>query len=158
MSPSEALHYEVIQHVLVRVCVCALGLVLEILCEFARCLVTASCARGALLRAREGRTCGRGALPEMRSHPVVPSTSRLACLLLGLSGKIPGVPLFHWWRAMASKWIIHGRNCADTVPSNMGTLGLEDGRDPELFIPLLLELRWASPLLPWSSSCVGRSV
>ena len=25
----------------------------------------------------------------------------------------------HWWRAMASNWIIHGRNCADTVPSNV---------------------------------------
>ena len=25
----------------------------------------------------------------------------------------------------------------DTVPLNMGTLGLEDGRDAELFIPLL---------------------
>ena len=22
----------------------------------------------------------------------------------------------HWWRAMASNWIMHGRNCADTVP------------------------------------------
>ena len=42
----------------------------------------------------------------------------------------------HWWRAMASNWIIHGRNCADTVPSNVGTLGLEDGRDIELLIPL----------------------
>ena len=29
-----------------------------------------------------------------RRHPVVSSTSRLACLLLGLSAKIPGVPLF----------------------------------------------------------------
>ena len=64
----------------------------------------------------------------------------------------------HWWCAMASNWIIHRRNCADTVPSKMGTLGLEDGRDAELFIPLLLELRWASPLSPWSSSCVGRSL
>ena len=33
---------------------------------------------------------------------------------------------------MASNWIIHGRNCADTVPSNIGTLGLEDRRYAEL--------------------------
>ena len=30
MSLSEALHYEVVQHVLVRVCICTLGQVLEI--------------------------------------------------------------------------------------------------------------------------------
>ena len=64
----------------------------------------------------------------------------------------------HWWRVMASNWIIHGRNCADTVPSNVGTLGLEDGRDIELLMPLWYELRCASLLSPLSSSCVGRSL
>ena len=61
----------------------------------------------------------------------------------------------HWWRAMASNCIIHGRNCTDTVPSNTGTFGLDDGRDAELFISLLmfrLSECWASPL----SSCMGR--
>ena len=38
---------------------------------------------------------------------------------------------------MASNWIIHGRNCADIVPSNVGTLGLEDGRDIDVLIPLV---------------------
>ena len=42
----------------------------------------------------------------------------------------------HWWRAMASNWMIHGRNCADIVPSNVGTLGLEDGHDIDVLIPL----------------------
>ena len=64
----------------------------------------------------------------------------------------------HWWRAMASNCIIHSRNCADTVPSNIGTFGLDDGRDAELFIPLLLLVGecWMSPLFPCSSSCIGR--
>ena len=59
---------------------------------------------------------------------------------------------------MASNCMIHGRNCADTVPSNIGTFGLDDGRDAELFIPLLLLVGecWMSPLFPCSSSCVGR--
>ena len=32
----------------------------------------------------------------------------------------------HWWRAMASNCMSQGRNCADTVPSNIGTLGLDE--------------------------------
>ena len=64
----------------------------------------------------------------------------------------------HWWRAMASNCMIQGRNCADTVPSNIGTFGLDDGHDAELFIPLLLLIGgcWVSPLFPCSSSCIGR--
>ena len=60
---------------------------------------------------------------------------------------------------MASNCIIQGRNCADTAPSNIGTFGLDDGCDAELFIPLLLLLVggcWKPPLFPCSSSCVGR--
>ena len=64
----------------------------------------------------------------------------------------------HWWRAMASNWIIYGRNCADTVPSNVGTLGLEDGRDIVVLIPLWYESRCMPPPTLLSSSCVGRSL
>ena len=64
----------------------------------------------------------------------------------------------HWWHAMASNWIIHGRNCADIVPSSVGTLGLEDGRDIDVLIPLWYEFRCMSPLSPLSSSCVGHSL
>ena len=32
----------------------------------------------------------------------------------------------HWWRAMASNCMSQGRNCADTVPSNIGNLGLNE--------------------------------
>ena len=49
---------------------------------------------------------------------------------------------------MASNWIIHGRNCADIVPSNVGTLGLEDGRDIDVLIPLWYEFCCMSPLSP----------
>ena len=93
-------------------------------------------SRGVPLRVRVGRICAIVVLLGTRSHPMVQ----------------------HWWHAMASNCMIHSQNCVDTVPSNIGTFGLDDGRDVELLIPLLLLVGgcWMSPLFPCSSSCVGR--
>ena len=114
--------------------------------------------RGALLPAREGHICVRGALPRRYNHLVMPISRFAAGPVKDATKRTTRSPSVQpWWRAMVSNWIIHGRNCADTVPSNVGTLGLEDGCDIELLIPLWYELRCASLLSPLSSSCVGRS-
>ena len=52
-----------------------------------------------------------------------------------------------------------GRKCADTVPSNIGTLGLDEWRVAVLFNPLLVFIViWVSPPFPFPFSCVGRSL
>ena len=64
----------------------------------------------------------------------------------------------HWWRAMASNCISQGRKCADTVPSNIGTFGLDALRVAVLFNPLLdfivswlsLSPRVDSPGVAWT--------
>ena len=63
-----------------------------------------------------------------------------------------------WWRAMASNWIIQGRNWAVFVPSNVGTLGLDDGHENDELLPGWQELCCMSPLFLLSSSCVGCSL
>ena len=54
---------------------------------------------------------------------------------------------------MASNCISHGRKCADTVPSNIGTFGLDALRVAVLFSPLLVFI-----VIPIPLSCAGRSL
>ena len=59
---------------------------------------------------------------------------------------------------MASNCMSHGRKCADTVPSNIGTLGLDVLRAAVLLNPLLEFIdSWVSPLIPIPLSRVDRS-
>ena len=61
----------------------------------------------------------------------------------------------HWWYTMASNCMSQGRKCADTVPSNIGTLGLDALRVAVLFSVLLVFIvSWVSPLIPLPFSCV----
>ena len=60
---------------------------------------------------------------------------------------------------MASNCMSHGRKCADTVPSNIGTLGLDALRVAVLFNPLLeFIVSWVSPLITIPLSHVDRSL
>ena len=60
---------------------------------------------------------------------------------------------------MASNCMSQGRKCADTVPSNIGTLGLDAWRVAVLFNPLLVFIvSWVSPPIPFPFSCVGHSL
>ena len=54
---------------------------------------------------------------------------------------------------MASNCISHGRKCADTVPSNIGTFVLDALRVAALFSPLLVFI-----VIPIPLSCAGRSL
>ena len=60
---------------------------------------------------------------------------------------------------MASNCMSHGRKCADTVPSNIGTFGLDALRVAVLFSALLVFIvSWVSPLIPFPFSHVSRSL
>ena len=50
---------------------------------------------------------------------------------------------------MASNCINHGRKCTDTVPSNIGTFGLDALRSAVLFSPLLVFI-----VIPIPTACM----
>ena len=108
--------------------------------------------RGALLLFLEGHICVTSVLAKSYNRLIDPRSCLSANSRLGPSKKRPGVRLV---LLMSNP---DGARWADIVPSNVGTLGLEDGRDIDEFIPLWYEFRCMSPLFPLSSSCVGRSL
>ena len=61
----------------------------------------------------------------------------------------------HWWCTMASNCISHGRKCADTVPLNIGTFGLDALHAAVLFSPLLVFIVIPIPYVRMVSTLVS---